>query len=310
MMRSSPRPAEPTMHRASSRLDRLFARAFSHLPRLARLRWLPWLALAWTGAACAWGQAGHSIVAELAQRRLTPAAAKAVAAALGPGVSLASVANWADDYRAVHKETGNWHFVDIPVGETTYDPQRDCAAGPDGDCIVAELARVQHDLVCDATPEGKATALRFAVHLVGDIHQPLHTVGDARGGNDVSVVLYARGVTCTGSCRPTPVVTNLHSVWDSGLVDKMAWNWGAIVDEIDASRATARDPRAAGTPLDWALETHAVGTTIWQQTPPDHFLDDAYYARMRPVILQQLERAGLRLARFLNETYAKRNCSS
>jgi hypothetical protein len=86
--------------------------------------------LASTGAAFAWGQEGHSIVAEIAQRRLSPTAAAEVERLLGKGHSLASVASWADDQRAARPGSYNWHFVDIPVADTTYDPATECKPDP------------------------------------------------------------------------------------------------------------------------------------------------------------------------------------
>src|SRR4051794_26327152 len=83
--------------------------------------------------AWAWGQEGHSIVAEVAQRRLEPEPSRKVKAILGGEVSLASVASWADDVRGARPETYNWHFVDIPLAADAYDPARDCRPGDKGD---------------------------------------------------------------------------------------------------------------------------------------------------------------------------------
>jgi hypothetical protein len=118
------------------------------------------------GQAWAWGQEGHSIVAEIAQRRLNAQALDHVRALL-KGASLASVASWADDVRGARQDTYNWHFVDIPLADDTYDPSRDCKLDPHkGDCAVAELARLKRDLVCAPTDEIKAEALKFTVHLL------------------------------------------------------------------------------------------------------------------------------------------------
>ena len=130
-------------------------------------------------------------------------AAATVAKLLGPGHSLASVASWADDIREVRPETYNWHFVDIPIEVPAYNPNRDCKKDEkSGDCIIAELERLQTELRC-GSDEHKVEALKFAVHFVGDIHQPLHTVSELKGGNDVNVDVFMRGLTCTGTCdRP------------------------------------------------------------------------------------------------------------
>src|SRR6185312_14325946 len=99
----------------------------------------------------------------------------------GYGHSLASVSSWGDDIRDQRPETYNWHSIDIPLAEDRYKPERDCHPSDKGDCIVAALERLIKDLRCAPTDDQKRDALRYAVHFVGDIHQPLHTVDAARG---------------------------------------------------------------------------------------------------------------------------------
>src|SRR5882757_4125484 len=96
----------------------------------------------WPTSGWAWGQEGHSIIAEIAQRRLSPQATAEVGRLLGPNHSLASVGSWADDIRDSRLETSRLHFVDIPIADSHYDPGRDCRPEQGGDCIVAELERI------------------------------------------------------------------------------------------------------------------------------------------------------------------------
>jgi hypothetical protein len=264
--------------------------------------------------AFAWGQDGHSIVAEIAQRRLSPDAATAVEKLLGKGHSLASVGSWADDVRADRPNTYNWHFVDIPIGSNEYRPERDCKDDSDkGDCVVSELVRLKNDLRCTAE-DRKAEALKFAVHFIADVHQPLHTVLEGRGGNDVRVVMAMAGRKhCSGSpCTIVPVEMNLHAVWDTGLINQTAWSWGSYVDMLengwlrsDEAKKTDAD---GGTPSEWALETHQAAQTVWNLVPTDKKLDDNYYTQVAPILDRQLGIAGLRLARFLNEAFASNAC--
>jgi hypothetical protein len=134
----------------------------------------------------AWGQEGHSIIAEIAQRPLSPAALQKVNELLVgelPGlpasslIGLASIASWADDYRAAHDESRNWHFVDVPYGRDHYAPITDCH--PDatyGDCIINAVERFTAVLRDCSQPAGeRRAALKFVVHFIGDLHQPLHT---------------------------------------------------------------------------------------------------------------------------------------
>jgi len=255
--------------------------------------------------ASAWGPEGHSIVAEVAQRRLSPDAVNMVATVLGRGHPLASVASWADDARDQRPETYNWHFADIPINLATYDAGRDCKANKEkGDCIVKELDRLKDELAC-GTPDKKLDALKFAVHFLGDIHQPLHTVDEYLGGNQIQVDIFMRGATCTAKCEPKRFTTNFHAAWDEGLIKAMVWDWGAYVDRLEAGwlqSAEAQKPGIdGGTPEQWANETHGFAPSVWNTRPADNVLDDRYLRDVLPILDRQLGVAGLRLARFIND---------
>ena len=264
------------------------------------------------GTALAWGPEGHSIVAEVAQQRLSPQAAAAVQMLLG-GRSLASVASWADDVRDQRPGTGQWHFVDIPLDVNQYDPASVCKQTPDGDCVVAELDRLKTDLRCAGSAAGKLDALKFAVHFVGDVHQPLHAVGDARGGNDIPVAVFLKGLACTQACK-TPQLSNFHAAWDSDLIHATVFAWGAYVDRLEQgwlkTPEAHRDGIDGGTPKQWALETHAAAQTVWNLLAPNHVIDDSYIQSVLPVMDRQLGVAGLRLARLLNDAYASNSCAA
>jgi len=268
------------------------------------------LAVACCEQAGAWGQEGHSIVAEIAQQRLSPQAATAVESVLGRR-SLASVASWPDDVREERNSTSHWHFVDIPIASDQYDPATQCKPTPQGDCIIAELDRLKNDLHCAADPTVRQEALKFAVHFIGDIHQPLHTVDDEQGGNKIPVAVYMRGLACSQACR-TPLASNFHAAWDSDLIHATVFDWGAYVDRLEAGWLKSPDAQAAGidggTPVDWAVETHRAAQTVWNLLPANHVLDDAYYQKVLPVLDRQLGVAGLRLARFLNDAYESNVC--
>jgi hypothetical protein len=118
----------------------------------------------------------------VAQRRLTPAMAARVREILGENASLASLASWADDYRTLHLHTARWPFVDIPLAAQDYDEARDSASSLEGDCVIHELARNLRDLTDpDPSTAQRREALKFVVHFVGDVNQPLHTVAELHG---------------------------------------------------------------------------------------------------------------------------------
>jgi hypothetical protein len=264
----------------------------------------------------AWGPEGHAIVAEIAQRRLNDAAREAISTILrnvSPALdhaSLASFASWADDYRVTHPGTTNWHFVAIPLNDDLYNPAQQCKLNESkGDCIIAELDRLKSEIRC-TTGEDQFNALKLAVHFVGDIQQPLHTVDEELGGNNIFVEVRMRGLACTGSCEPTSIYANFHAVWDTVLIQKTAFAWGSYVERLESdwlrfSEALGVD---GGTPADWALEAHKIAQSVWRAKPANNILDDAYYQKVLPLLDRQLSVGGLRLASFLNEAFGANSC--
>jgi S1/P1 Nuclease len=239
----------------------------------------------------AWGPEGHRLVARIAASELTLAAQSQVAEILGPGQTMASVASWADDVRHSRPETAKWHFIDIPIGKAHLDMTRDCAKG---DCIVGELLKLRHDLQDPATPAAeRREALMFLIHFIGDMHEPLHCANNQdRGGNSVRVVFHDRP-------------TSLHSLWDSGLLNRMASE-----DELfaDLSAVAAHQERkwAKGGFADWANDSHkAARKMVYRLLPPaaadsPHPISAKYEAKADLLVKEQIAKAGVRLAATLN----------
>jgi hypothetical protein len=241
----------------------------------------------------AWGAAGHAIVAEIAQHRLEPTVLREVKGLLGGEVSLAAVSNWADTIESTRPESRNWHFVNIPVGATGYDSARDCAQKPDGDCVVNAIARFRAVLANRQAPkQERAEALMFLVHLVADIHQPLHCAernGDA-GGGTLQLQWFGKYMS-------------LHLLWDVGLIEKRTFDWGDYVRYLEREWLTAKDTAslANGMPADWAWQSHRAAVEVAYALPEDLNLGEEYYQRSLPTLERQLAVAGLRLARLLND---------
>jgi hypothetical protein len=240
----------------------------------------------------AWGGEGHKIVGEIAEARLTPAVKSQVQALLD-GAHLADIASWADDVRRDRPETSRWHYVDVPYEASSYDAARDCQATDHGDCVIAEIARAEK--VLGDTSQSKvnrAEALKFLVHFVGDMHQPLHAVerkdpatgkGD-RGGNDVHVTFFG-------------MPGNLHAVWDSGIIA----HGGVTLDQVQKWLSTQDEKALAqGSPVQWAMAAHALAISNSYVIPDDHQLGEDYVNRNVPAVVQQLGSAGVRLASILN----------
>jgi hypothetical protein len=229
------------------------------------------------------------VVARVAEARLPPRV-RARARALLAGAPLAQVATWADDVREARPETARWHFVDIPLDAETYRPSRDCRRRRGGDCAIAAIARARAALADARAPQAqRAEALRFLVHLVADLHQPLHCADDHdHGGNDVAVTLLGEP-------------TNLHAVWDSGLLAVAGHGERATARRVAAWLAAhAAEPLTAGTTVDWALEAHRAAVEHAYAIPRSHRLGQAYVAANLPVVDRQLALAAARLAGVLS----------
>ncbi len=247
--------------------------------------------------AAAWGASGHSIVAEIAQRRLTPDALREMKALLGGEISLASIASWADSVEVVRPETINWHFVNIPFEARSYEPDRDCKQTSRGDCVVNAIGRFTMTLADRTAPNAKrAEALTFLVHLVADVHQPMHCINRNDAGGSMTQVEFF----------DTPM--SLHAVWDFAILDKHTYDWGQIVREVESDELPRLDARVLpGQPEDWALESHEAAVKYGYALPPDLKLADAYYRQSLPVVSHRLALAAARLALLLNEALSGRD---
>jgi len=234
----------------------------------------------------AWGPVGHRVVAELAYGQLSPAARQHVDALLTqePGATLGSIASWADETRS--QETYAWHYVNFPRGQCEYLPERDC---PGGQCVVAQIDRQLAVLASDAEPQARLIALKYVVHFIGDIHQPLHgSFGDDRGGNTYQLQADGQG-------------SNLHAWWDSGMIHRHGLDAAQLVDELREEGPIRHDQQAG--PRDWAVEDCRIISSPGFY--PEHKLAAARYQRnWWPTLDIRLRTGGARLAAALNQTLA------
>jgi nuclease S1 len=240
----------------------------------------------------AWGPEGHRVVAVIAQMNLTPQASAQVNALLGPFNSLAAVSSWADDTRVDFPETAPWHYIDIPLDSNKIDMPSEC---PEENCVIAQIAKFEAVLKNPHSSEAdRRTALKFVVHFVGDLHQPLHAEDNHdKGGNMVQVMFFGQP-------------SNLHSVWDSGILHHIK-PYDNQLAQLLAGRITPAERKLweKGTLEDWALESHRLARDIaYKDLPPGPVPDigQAYVDATTPVVETQLEKAGIRLAYLLNQS--------
>lgn len=271
-------------------------------------------ALSLPSAALAWGPQGHALIADIAAAHLTSPARAQVSRLLAADGHhrLDEVASWPDAIRHDRWATGPWHYVNIPLDSVVYNATRDC---PHNNCVVARIAYFADILGDRSVPQARrVAALKFVTHFVADVQQPLHAEdNNDKGGNDVKLRYFGHR-------------TNLHRIWDSGIIDHalhlyVARNfsihyaptrtaaarldhritegerrkWGRGINSSHLSTAAAR----------WANQAHRLARRVAYgdlPAPPRHDWSESYQHEAWPVVRRQLERGGVRLAAVLNAT--------
>ena len=250
----------------------------------------------------AWGREGHRLTALVAEAYLTPATKAQIATLLGVKTTdkdaLADIASWADEYRQGHPETEKWHYIDIPSTEPSYDRKRDCPpssdpASPWRDCAADRILYFEGRLGdTSLSPQDRAIALKFLVHLIGDVHQPFHAVGDSRGGNQIHVTLMGSAQCGTQKC-------NLHGVWDEGLIEEHGLSETKYTDLLlQDIKDNHWETLAGGVPTSWVNASHRYAVNAL--APDGALLRHDYVAEETKVVDSQLALGGLRLAHVLN----------
>jgi S1/P1 Nuclease len=273
--------------------------------------------------ALSWGDEGHEIVAQIAQAFLEPDVRAKVTGLLATDTDsltahdIASEATWADKYRDVNRngsreKTHQWHFVDIEIshpdlggacfGHPPIPAGTVASDGPSQDCVVDKVEEFTAELSDPATdPEERVVALKFLLHFVGDLHQPLHASDDSdRGGNDKRVT------------APGFKAGNLHHFWDTEFVDQLGTDARSIASDLigHISKAQQQD-WSRGTPADWAQEAFqiarvdAYGQLPEPNTHHSYRLTDDYVSMATQDVALQLSKAGVRLALILNNALAQ-----
>jgi hypothetical protein len=239
----------------------------------------------------AWGPEGHSLVARIAHAQLTLAARARVDEILGPNTTMSSIASWADEVRRSRADTAPWHYIDIPIDQPHLDMARDC---PKGDCVIGKIEDFRKALNDPAiTPDQRREDLMFLIHFIGDMHQPLHCSDNKdKGGNDVKVEFFGKP-------------TNLHSVWDSGLLGRMG-SQDRLFGRLLTESVGHAKKWSKGTVEDWAEEAHkAAQKVVYGRLPKVAAgtpvpIGAPYEKKADPLIRAQIEKAGARLAAVLN----------
>jgi nuclease S1 len=299
-------------------------------------------------SAWGWGCTGHQIIALVAEANLNSHARAMVmqilaTSPISPDLrrycgetgldAFADSSTWADDERSVDPSTGGWHFIDIPRGAPKGDLDQYCP--PSSGCVTKAII---DELTILGDPKGnaqaRADALRYVIHFVGDLHQPLHTTtNDDRGGNCVPVAFFDQDPQETNPTREN-YPPNLHGVWDTSIIERWAHNRSPqqLADELE-SKFKTQIPVWESQPVDldaWAWESHDVAervvygdlpTKVAVEKPEavntcsddDHVstrmlklheqIGEQYEEAAEPVVQEQLAKSGARLAAVLNSVW-------
>jgi hypothetical protein len=245
-----------------------------------------------------WGTLGHQTVGRIAERHLSNKAKAAVAYYLG-SQSLSEVSTWADDVRnqTEYKHTGSWHYLNLPLG-LSYSQFQEKVTSLSEDNVYKALLQCEQAISNPGkSKEEKAEALKFIVHFVGDLHQPMHVSrAEDKGGNTIQVNYEGKG-------------TNLHSLWDSRLLEHQGLYVEQLADKIDHV-TTAQIKQWQTEPLiKWLWESYQVSTQLYSEIDQmnKRTITEEYYQKHIPIIDERLEKAGIRLAGVLNELFKNTN---
>jgi nuclease S1 len=246
--------------------------------------------------ALAWGRMAHRAATRLAETRLTPQARAAIRELLEPGESLADASTWADDNTRSIPGSARWHYVNVPISAPHYTA-RDCR----DNCVVSRFQEFRQVLADPHAPRPRRRmALRYVIHLLEDAHQPLH-VGDHRdrGGNGVQLQFFR------------DESTNLHQVWDSGILRNGYGHERELTNAlIDRARRPDAKDWARGRIEDWVDESLEAARQAYRIPGSSELLRSgmrigrAYQDANLALAVQRLAQSGYRLSEVLNDCLA------
>ena len=236
-----------------------------------------------------WGQKGHDVVAYVAEQNISCRVARKVAKVL-EGHSLVYYANWMDNasHTPEYAHTSTWHYANVDEGYTYQTMPKN----EKGDVVQAVMQLTEQLKKGGMTPQEESVALRMLIHLVGDLHCPMHAGHKSDlGGNLVEVLYFGKP-------------QKLHSIWDSALVES-AHNWGYTEWQREIDRQSRKEDKKLqqGSVEEWFSETVELSKGVYKDMPEGAKISYDEVAKYAPLIEQQLLKGGLRLARLLEEIY-------
>ncbi len=235
-----------------------------------------------------WGKTGHRVTGHIAENHLTGKAKRALKDLLD-GHSLAFVSTFADEIKAdrTYSKFSAWHYVNYPLN-MRYE---DSVKSKFGDLITAieECSSIVKDK--NSSREDRVFYLKMLVHLIGDLHQPMHASrAEDKGGNDIQLQWFGEG-------------TNLHRVWDKNLILSYGMTYTELANELNQVSRKERKKIQEGTIYDWVDESHTLCGELYESVKVGEKLGYQYGYKYNDVLFKQLQRGGLRLAKVLNDLF-------
>ncbi|MDB5132526.1 MAG: Nuclease [Mucilaginibacter sp.] len=240
----------------------------------------------------AWGTQGHRICGQIASTYLTPKARLAIAQILG-NESLALTGNWADFIKSdpSYSYLSSWHYVDFdkvytyPEMEDYLNHDKNVDAYTKLQFLIGELKKK------DVSKENRLLYLRMLIHIVEDVHQPMHAAhADDKGGNDFKLNWFNNP-------------TNLHSIWDSQLIEFQQLSYTEYASAINHTTAAERAEWQATSISRWIFESNQITEKLYTEIKPGDTLNYKYNFTHIDIVNQRLLKAGVRLAGILNQLF-------
>lgn len=235
-----------------------------------------------------WGKNGHRATGKIAEKHLTRRAKKNIDKLL-KGQSLAFVSTYADEIKSDRSfnKYYSWHYVNMDLDQSYQEAEKN----PQGDLVtgIAECIKVLKDE--KSTDDDKAFHLKLLVHFIGDLHQPMH-IGqkEDKGGNTVQVQWFGSG-------------TNLHSVWDSKMIDDWEMSYLELADNAADLSKKQIEAIEKGTVIEWVDEVHVLTKEVYNSVKVGENLRYRYSYNHFGTVRKQLQKGGIRLAKVLNDIF-------
>jgi len=235
-----------------------------------------------------WGPTGHRTTGKIAEKHLSKRAKKKINQILN-GESLAFVSTYGDEIKSDRKysEFYTWHFVNMPLDSQYENTEKN----PKGDLVTGINTCVKMIKDANSSDEDKAFYLKMLVHLIGDLHQPMH-IGqkEDKGGNTIQVQWFGKG-------------TNLHRVWDTHMIEE--WNMGylELTDNVEDLSKEQIKALQEGSVVDWVHDTHKFSKIAYESVKVGENLRYRYSYDHFGTVRKQLQKGGIRLAKLLNDIF-------